>query len=1058
MSVFLLLLILSEVLLPNLTCASRVRRETTKVRISAIGDTITLKFLQPDIDTKLEGYILGYGRDLFSKQFMPLPEDGEPYETEIDAEPKYLVAVQPVKGDKVKKECAGNHNLKKPLHLVIGSVTPTSVMLSWGTLLNTLSTETNLDDCIDDGHYTVRYREKEPRKKWSYQTCPTTVTVIDKLKPETPYEFGVRAESENGVWSPPITHNTADRDINKPVVPENILKSMQKPITESPQASSPSVPVLYTVTQSRPAYLHGPPAPPPIPRVSQGPGRDDIRTSSPSEDSLFLTQTLTSTHTPMRNLTTTNIQTHHSTTSSLSVSPQQPFHTTRSQMPTNKTLFNTPNTKTNTTKTAVSSTVKAQLNLPPTKRTQIKNPTQPQPESSTRKYQYIQPSTSSHPIKPFTVQLRTTQFQQHTAKYPLKTAQPKPRSPKPYIIHPQVILNQSQPSTTRGQLKMTLEPITKKSDPHSTQTQSITTQPQPKPLITQPQPSTTQSQPNTSQPLPITIQTQPRMTKAENKQGTTKTQPTTMQFYSQTNQPKPIKTQNKKIQQTTVKPKLTTTQSKPPKKQQKPIKQPQPIKTQSNTGNYQPNYRSSQQPVTKQNPKFLTKPKLAHERKTLEELSTTEFQKQPVIYPTSSTIKHFNTSTRQNYRTKLTLMTKPTQPVQTPSEKPNTHYLPWREEKPVTKTSPVSKKAYYGKYWDKSHKGPKKPELNEIEKQTNQVDKDESDVPDMKPSPAPPIMDQKTPTTTPFLAINGSRYNIGDNSSIFSSVPVSEVDPMGKKRFIAPHVIYQVDKPPEKPCSVTNALSHFPEEENEVTNISGPPKTAPTNLTVVTVEGCPSFVIIDWDGTDNETTAYEVTSSVKSPNGQVVSVVTTNQTHTAVENLKPESSYEFTVTPKNELGSGPSSEPVSFNTESADPRVSKVPTGKNAIWSSFSFKADGYSECTGTQYVKRTWYRKFVGIQLCNSLRYKIYLSDSLKGKFYNIGDEAGYGEDHCQFVDSFLDGRTGGLLPPHQLPLKQGFFRAMRQEPVRFGKIGGSTQINYVAWYECGVPIPGSW
>lgn len=32
--------------------------------------------------------------------------------------------------------------------------------------------------------------------------------------------------------------------------------------------------------------------------------------------------------------------------------------------------------------------------------------------------------------------------------------------------------------------------------------------------------------------------------------------------------------------------------------------------------------------------------------------------------------------------------------------------------------------------------------------------------------------------------------------------------------------------------------------------------------------------------------------------------------------------------------------------------------------------------------MKRTWYRKFVGVQLCNSLRYKIYLSDSLNGEF----------------------------------------------------------------------------
>lgn len=43
------------------------------------------------------------------------------------------------------------------------------------------------------------------------------------------------------------------------------------------------------------------------------------------------------------------------------------------------------------------------------------------------------------------------------------------------------------------------------------------------------------------------------------------------------------------------------------------------------------------------------------------------------------------------------------------------------------------------------------------------------------------------------------------------------------------------------------------------------------------------------------------------------------------------------------------------------------------------------------------------------------------EGKFYNIGDETGNGEDHCQFVDSFLDGRTGGPLAAHQLPLKQG-------------------------------------
>lgn len=58
--------------------------------------------------------------------------------------------------------------------------------------------------------------------------------------------------------------------------------------------------------------------------------------------------------------------------------------------------------------------------------------------------------------------------------------------------------------------------------------------------------------------------------------------------------------------------------------------------------------------------------------------------------------------------------------------------------------------------------------------------------------------------------------------------------------------------------------------------------------------------------------------------------------------------------------------------------------GGEPIWIPFAFKHDpGYTDCHGRQYVKRTWYKKFVGVVLCNSLRYKIYLSDNLKGKSY---------------------------------------------------------------------------
>ncbi|XP_065489872.1 target of Nesh-SH3 isoform X10 [Caloenas nicobarica] len=297
------------------------------------------------------------------------------------------------------------------------------------------------------------------------------------------------------------------------------------------------------------------------------------------------------------------------------------------------------------------------------------------------------------------------------------------------------------------------------------------------------------------------------------------------------------------------------------------------------------------------------------------------------------------------------------------------------------------------------------------------------------------------------------------DATVFSSSPTSETDSSGKPRYQAPHVKY-MKKDDDVPCSITSSLEHFPQEEaGSKEEPTRPPQNPPTNLTVVTVEGCPTFVILDWEKPDNDTvTEYEVVSTENgaSDGEKEKSITTTNQTHSTVENLKPDTSYEFHVKPRNPLGEGPSSNVVAFSTESADPRVSEpISMGKDAIWTEIPFDSDGYSECKGKQYVKRTWYKKFVGVQLCNSLRYKIYLSDSLTGKFYNIGDQRGHGEDHCQFVDSFLDGRTG---QQEDLPVKDGFFRAVRQEPVKFGKIGGETQINYVRWYECGTSIPGKW
>ncbi|XP_025947984.1 target of Nesh-SH3 [Apteryx rowi] len=379
----------------------------------------------------------------------------------------------------------------------------------------------------------------------------------------------------------------------------------------------------------------------------------------------------------------------------------------------------------------------------------------------------------------------------------------------------------------------------------------------------------------------------------------------------------------------------------------------------------------------------------------------------------------------------------------------------------------VEKPMEYGDTWEKTFSvttspGPHRPPVPPVKPtQMRRKPLPPNTVTGKPGSPAKPagpttLVKTGVPYKTPTASATPDYYV---DATVFSSSPTSETDSSGKPRYQAPHVKY-MKKDDDVPCSITSSLEHFPQEEGgSKEEATRPPQNPPTNLTVVTVEGCPTFVILDWEKPDNDTvTEYEVVSTENgaSDGEKEQSIITTNQTHSTVENLKPDTSYEFHVKPRNPLGEGPSSNVVAFSTESADPRVNEpISMGKDAIWTEIPFNSDTYSECKGKQYVKRTWYKKFVGVQLCNSLRYKIYLSDSLTGKFYNIGDQRGHGEDHCQFVDSFLDGRTG---QQEDVPVKDGFFRAVRQEPVKFGKIGGETHINYVRWYECGTSIPGKW
>ncbi|XP_036396747.1 target of Nesh-SH3-like [Megalops cyprinoides] len=849
-----------------------------KVRINATGDTIVLKFVRPNPDIKLEGYILGYGSSMFSKQYIQLPENGEPYETEIDAEPKYLVAVQPIPTNEVKKQCTGKVSLDKPLHLVIGSVTPTSVLLSWGTLLKTPYEGNVMNDCLEDGHYTVRYRERN--RKWNYQTCPTSDTVIDNLKPNTPYEFGVRANQDKhrGVWSKHVVHNTnmSDKSIQKPFKPVAPNAKPVKPSMAGPNTLFPVRPDIHNRTQPKAPTLSKNPTFPGAPRTSLAPPKNH-----PDQPPSPVTRPQS---VPQR--------------------PQLPLDVAQPHSGSVSTFRNVVPHSTDI--------------LPVTSYPQILS-TKP-------------PSTSASP---------TTNVHQNGAKHQGQTQAWAPSNTQ----RPLTPLVPRSTSDTLGEASV----------PHT---------------------APGHSQDKHSLPSPT--------------------------FTSE-------KTQNNDWDET--------------------------------------DQRSSTFSIANvpQNLMAVAMPTRNPTSQGRDPLSPSTYDTRQHFLPRATDSSQTSTRGASGEHDKEFIPPKPVMwpkmPMGSPAQRPSL---------PASQTiNQVDKHEIKGKD-------------NEKVIDLKQTDEGLIPKPNTPPATAKPTKHEQRQTTTtaaPVVAmLNVSRFDMWDNSSVFSPVPSSEVDAMGKPRFIAPHVIYKTDKKPEEPCSITNSLSYFPEEDVGELNVTGPPRAPPSNLTVVTVEGCPSFIILDWEKGDNETTDYEVTSTAKGPDGEEVSVLITNQTHTAVENLKPNSSYEFKVKPFNELGEGPSTEAVAFNTESADPRVSENVSGKDAIWTQFPFKSDSYSDCNGRQYVKRTWYRKFVGIQLCNSLRYKIYLSDSLTGKFYNIGDQTGHGEDHCQFVDSFLDGRTGSQLLADQLPSRTGFYRAMRQEPVNFGQIGGNSHITYVSWYECGTPIPGKW
>ncbi|XP_053526230.1 target of Nesh-SH3 isoform X14 [Artibeus jamaicensis] len=1377
------------------------KRPNLKVHINTTSDSILLKFLRPNPHVKLEGFLLGYGSNLSPNQYFPLPSEGKYTEAEVDAEPKYLIVVRPAPVPSQKKSCSGKRRSRKPLQLVVGTLTPSSVFLSWGFLINPHHDWTLPSNCPNDRFYTIRYREKDKEKKWIFQLCPATETIVENLKPDTVYEFGVKDNVEGGIWSKIFNHKTIIGSINKvngkiqstydqantvpahvprKLIPITIIKQVIQNVTHRASTKSPDkTPIGGTIlvhlvipglnettvklptsimfdisdaiktqlakneTLALPAESKTPkveeiPAQPitaspeslprttkptvssaldmsettlapkrlpefpqaKIPFLSEKPGGSWASSEKPwtvpitktSEDSKVLPPQ-TATYDVFSSPTTSiepEISESHAATSDPfldSVPPktsrtlEQPRATLApSEIPFGPQKVEViphpemqPTTPAPLQTTSVSSTPKQRLRPKPprikperTKRpgtTTSKISKGPEPTWTTlapSKTQFISlipkspvspevthikpapepqaptPSQSTIVAEPGTLGTKptTTTLASRKTKRPGRRPRPKttpsPDVPKskpalePATVQPELLVPTidskppkqllPKPQTTKPDvpsIKPAFKPVTVETDtpavtvvpatdieavtmrtetPWTTIAPKTSQQPRtrrPRPKI--PKPSKHKTTPSPEAPKTV-LEIEPITPGTSLAPTTTTKRPRRPRLKPKTT-PHPEVPQATLAPATVFEPVILTTEApgmtlapvtvlepvtptkEAPATAFVPVTDLEPITFTTETSGttlapkqiplIPPKPKTSPRPRVPQTqqvakvlqrvtskPKMSPKPEVSYTppvpevplpRKPDHQVSQSEPVLQPVTFRIdlpAATIAPLETrgspfipmispspsqeelqstlevdqSTQEHFTAKIPRTTELAKTTQAPHRWHTAPVRPRVPDRPhsrpalnKTTTRPSRPRPSGLPAGDGMGTGVKEVPLSadrNMSMNFTHFTKKPATIPGtrrppwaLRPTPprrkplppnnvtgkpgsagiissglgtSPPSKTALRPTGTPSEGTEidkkqptapASGEDLG-NLSDFSSSPTRETDPLGKPRFKGPHVRY-IPKPDNRPCSITDSIKRFPKEEAMEGNATSPPQNPPSNLTVVTVEGCPSFVILDWDKPLNDTvTEYEVISRENgSFSGKNKSIQVTNQTFSTVENLKPDTSYEFQVKPKNPLGEGPASNTVAFSTESADPRVSEpVSGGRDAIWTERPFNSDSYSECKGKQYVKRTWYKKFVGVQLCNSLRYKIYLSDSLTGQFYNIGDQRGHGEDHCQFVDSFLDGRTGQQLSSDQLPRKEGYFRAVRQEPVQFGEIGGHTRINYVQWYECGTTIPGKW
>ncbi|XP_017657523.1 target of Nesh-SH3 isoform X3 [Nannospalax galili] len=1049
------------------------KRPNLKVHINTTSDSILLKFLRPSPNVKLEGFLLGYGSNVSPNQYFPLPTEGKFTEAVVDAEPKYLIVVRPAPPPSQKKSCSGKSRPRKPLQLVVGTLTPSSVFLSWGFLINPHHDWTLPSHCPNDRFYTIRYREKDKEKKWIFQLCPATETIVENLKPNTVYEFGVKDNIEGGIWSKIFNHKTIVTSKNKingkiqstydqvhtvpsyvprKLIPITIIKQVIQNVTHRASTKSPDkipfggtilvhliIPGLNDTTVKLPTSIMfeisdalkvqlaknetlALPAESKTPEVEKLPEQPiTVTPETVSRTTVSSTLDISETTLVFSEMTPEMPQTVLIPKFELPLStlaPKRlpefpeaktpsPFERLGGTLASSEKPWMAPIVKTSEDSKAVqpqtatydafsSSTTSDETGIEP--HTATSDPildSVPPKTSRTLEQPKATPAPSKasftpHKVEPFTspeTQPTTAAPQQTTSVPSTPKRRPRPKTPKIRPAPESQTLPASQSTKALNELQtLSLKPVT---SPRleMTQSQSVSDD---RELVM----FSTESSQETIAPAetdyvyPTTRELlrpeEPRTEVVESISHVSEFPETTLAPRQMPHIPPKLKTPRPRIPPTQRVPKGSRHTTSKPKLSPSPEVSDTVPAPKDELLSHKPDPEASHSELVLQPVTFRVEPP----KTTTASLETSGSPFKPVISPhpgqeeLQTTLEEINQPTQAHFTTRIPRTTELAKTTQAPHRLYTAPVRPRIPDKshirPVlnrTATRPIKPKPS------------RMPSGNGVGTGTKQAPKPSSTGrnvsvdthttrkpatipgirrPPMPPRPVPPqrkplppnnvtgkpgsagIISSGRVTSSPLEAAltstgapserpeidkrpptaPASGEELGSASN-FSSSPTKETDHLGKPRFTGPHVRY-IPKPDNSPCSITDSVKRFPTEEATEGNVTSPPQNPPTNLTVVTVEGCPSFVILDWEKPLNDTvTEYEVISRENgSFSGKNKSIQITNQTFSTVENLKPDTSYEFEVKPKNPLGEGPPSKTVAFNTESADPRVSEPISGK----------------------------------------------------------------------------------------------------------------------------------